>query len=343
MKVSVPVQEYGEYKIRLMEDSDAPAVVALYRAVYGDHFPIKEMYDPDYIIRQQEEGLMYRVVAVDAAGKVLAHHAMYRLEETYHGLYEGGQGMVYPEHRGKGFSNVLQDYIGRVLGPAAGLEEFWGESVTNHVKMQKAALFVGVKETGIELEVMPAESYEAEKSAPGRVGAVVCNLVVREKPHRVFLPAPYAEVLKRIYENAKRKRQLEAATEPLSAAVQTRHAVTYIASAGVLRISVFEAGGDMGEVIAGLVDKYTAAGAVVFQVLLPLDKAYSGALTEALNKQGFFFSALVMRWFDADGLLLQKLAHPTDYDAIQIYSDFAKELLRFVIQDRMRVEAPTAG
>jgi len=343
MKINVPAQEYGEYKIRLMEDGDAPAVVALYRAVYGDHFPIKEMYDPQFIIQQQEAGLMYRVVAVDATGKVLAHHAMYRLEETYHGLYEAGQGMVYPEHRGKGFSNVLQDYISRVLGPAVGLEEFWGESVTNHVKMQKAALFVGVKETGIELEVMPAESYEAEKAAPGRVGAVVCNLVIREKPHTVFLPAPYADVLKRIYENAKRKRQWEVAAASLPEAVRTSHAVTYIASAGVLRISIFEAGGDVGEAVAGLVDKYAAAGAAVFQVFLPLDKAYSGALTEALNKQGFFFSALVMRWFDADGLLLQKLAHPTDYNAIQIYSDFAKELLRFVIQDRMRVEAPTAG
>ncbi len=57
----------------------------------------------------------------------------------------------------------------------------------------------------------------------------------------------------------------------MSAAVQTRHAVTYIASAGGLRISVFEAGGDVGEMIAGRVDKYAAAGAVVFQVLLPLD------------------------------------------------------------------------
>jgi len=343
VQINIPVREYGEYKIRLMKDDDAPAVVALYRAVYGEHFPIKEMYDPRFIIQQQEAGLMYRVVAVDASGKVLAHHAMYRLAESYQGLYEAGQGMVYPEHRGKGFSNVLQDYIGQALGPAVGLEEFWGESVTNHVKMQKAALFVGVKETGIELEVMPAESYEAEKSAPGRVGAVVCNLAVKEKPHQVFLPAPYAETLKKIYENAKRKRQLETATEPLPETGRTSHAVTYIASAGVLRITICEAGPDIGEVISGLVDKYDAAGAVVFQVFLPLDKSYSGALVEVLNRRGFFFSALVMRWFDADGLLLQKLAHPTDYDKMLIYSDFAKDLLKFIIQDRLRTEALAAG
>jgi len=139
MKISIPDQDYGDYKIRLMRDSDAQAVTDLYRAVYGDHFPIKEMYDPEFIVKQQEAGLMYRVVAVDASEKVLAHHAMYRLAETYRGLYEAGQGMVYPEHRGKGFSNVLQAYIGGPLAAAVGVEEFWGESVTNHVMMQKAA------------------------------------------------------------------------------------------------------------------------------------------------------------------------------------------------------------
>jgi hypothetical protein len=63
MTIHVPPREYEGYKIRLMRDADAPAVVALYRAVYGDHFPIKEMYDPKFIIQQQEEGLMYRVRA----------------------------------------------------------------------------------------------------------------------------------------------------------------------------------------------------------------------------------------------------------------------------------------
>jgi hypothetical protein len=339
MSINIASQEFGEYRIRLMKDSEAPAVVDLYRAVYGDHFPIKEMYDPQFIVKQQEAGLMYRVVAVDAADKVLAHHAMYRLAETYHGLYEAGQGMVYPEHRGKGFSNVLQEYIGRQLAAAVGVEEFWGESVTNHVMMQKAALYVGVKESGIELEVMPATSYTAEKSAPGRVGAVVCFLVVREKPHTIFLPAPYAELLQQIYENGKRDRKFEAGTQALPEGILSRYVDTFISPAGVLRVSLFEAGKDVAEVMANLVKKYTAAGAGVLQVLLPLDKPWSGAATEVLNRQGFFFSALIPRWFDADALMLQKLIHPTNYDDMKLHTDFAKEMLKFVIEDRARVEA----
>ena len=66
-------------------------------------------------------------------------------------------------------------------------------------------------------------------------------------------------------------------------------------------------------------------------------------MTEILNRRGFFFAALVARWFDADGLMLQKLVRPTNYDDMKIHSDFAKDLLKFIIQDRIRAEALSAG
>lgn len=337
--IRVPVQEFGEYKIRLMRDSEAPAVVDLYRAVYGDHFPVKEMYDSQFIIQQQEKGLMYRVVAVDKSDKVLACHAMYRLEEAYPRLYEVGQGMSLLEFRGKGLSNVLEGYIVKVLLPAVGIEECWGEVVTNHVYTQRSAYKAGARETGIEFDVMPAESYEAEKSATGRVSVVVFSVAFKEKPHTIYLPAPYAELLPKMYDHGKRKRQFELRMQALSAGIQTRYAETFIASAGLLRISIFEAGQDASDIVDGLVQKYMAAGAEVFQVFLPLDKSWSGALTETLNRRGFFYAAVVPRWFDADGLLLQRLSKPTQYDELHIDSDFSKDLLKFIIQDRTRVEA----
>ncbi len=339
MTIAVSEQELGEYKVRLMQNTDAEAVVDLYRAVYGDHYPIKEMYDPQYIFEQQEAGLMYRVLVIDACGKVLAQHAIFRLGETYRGMYESGQGMVRREYRGKGFNDVLIGYIERVLIPAVVVEEWWGECVTNHVFMQKSGINAGAKEWGIELEIMPSESYETEQSAAGRVSAIVQSVTFRDKFLTVFLPLPYQEILRKIYEAGKRKRRFETSAEALPEAGQTRCAETYIAGAGVLRMTVLEAGPDADEVIASAVKKYTAEGAVVLQMFLPLDKPWVGALCEVLNRQGFFFSAVMPRWFDADALLMQKLVNPTDYDSIQIYSDFAKDLLQFIIRDRQRVEA----
>ncbi len=338
MKMAIPEQESGEYKVRLMQDTDAEAVVALYRAVYGDNYPVKEMYDPQYIIQQQEAGLMYRVVVINACEKVLAHHALYRLGETYRGMYEQGHAMVLREYRGKRFNDALLGYILRVLIPAVGVEEWWGEAVTNSMATQKSAISTGAKEWGIELEIMPSDSYETEKSASGRVSAVVQSMAIRDKLHTVFLPVPYQEILRKIYVAGKRKRQFEASALGLPEMGQTRCAETFIPGAGVLRMTVLDAGQDADEVMATAVKKFTAEGAVVIQVFLPLDKPWVGALIEVLNRQGFFFSAVMPRWFDADALLMQKLVYPTDYDSIQLYSDFAKDLLQFIIRDRQRVD-----
>lgn len=58
--------------------------------------------------------------------------------------------MVLPSHRALGLTNNLLIYLLRSVGPAVGGEEFWGESVTNHVHMQRASLAMeGVFETGI--------------------------------------------------------------------------------------------------------------------------------------------------------------------------------------------------
>jgi len=276
------------------------------------------VYDARYIIRQQEAGLMYRVVVVDACEKVVAHQALYRLEETYRGLYEAGHGMVLREYRGEGFNDVMLGYIARILIPAVGMEELWGESVTNHVFTQKSGIKVGGKEWGIELEVMPSDSYETEQSASGRVSTVVQSIVIRDKFHTVFLPAPYEEILRKIYDTGKRKRQLVVSAEGLPEAGNTRCTETFIAGAGVLRMTLLDAGPDADEVFASIVKKYTAEGAVVHQVFLPMDQPWVGVLTEILNRQGFFFSAIMPRWFDADALLLQKLAQPTDYGNINI-------------------------
>ena len=159
--ITVPDYPFDDFNVRLMQDGDAQGVVSLYKAIYGDDYPIREMYDTAFIIRQQEAGLMYRVVVVDASAKVLAHQALFRLSETYHGLYESGHGMVLPGYRGKGVSDATQAYIAGILIPAMGVEECWGEAVTNHTLSQKSALRVGVKENGIELDVMPGELYEA--------------------------------------------------------------------------------------------------------------------------------------------------------------------------------------
>jgi hypothetical protein len=166
----------------------------------------------------------------------------------------------------------------------------------------------------------------------------VVSVPLQEKPQTIYLPAPYAEILPKIYERGQRKRRYAPAAQALPETGETAYARTLIAGAGLLRVSVKEAGQDLPEVVEGLVQEYRSAGAEVFQVFLPLDQPWVGSATEVLNRKGFFFAAVVPRWFDADGLMLQRLVKTTQYDAMHIDSDFSKDLLKFIIQDRCRAE-----
>ncbi len=124
---------------------------------------------PAHIIDQQDKGIMSRAVISRRDGVLAAHQALFRTEDTYAGRYENGHGIVRDEYRGYGLNNDIMDYIYKVLAPAVGVEVIWGEAVANHIFMQKSALRMGARESGLELDLMPADSYVKEGSAGGRV------------------------------------------------------------------------------------------------------------------------------------------------------------------------------
>ena len=76
MEWGVPAREIGAFTMRPMRSQDAQGVVNLYREIYGDHYPIREIYDPEFILKQHEKGLMVRAVVVDAGQNVLGTQAL---------------------------------------------------------------------------------------------------------------------------------------------------------------------------------------------------------------------------------------------------------------------------
>jgi hypothetical protein len=56
-----------------------------------------------------------------------------------------------------------------------------------------------------------------------------------------------------------------------------------------------------------------------------------------LNRHGYFIGGILPRWFDQDGLLMQKLFCPPYFDEIQLHSDQTKKILSAVQEDWRRV------
>lgn len=63
-------------------------------------------------------------------------------------------------------------------------------------------------ETGLEVALMPAEAYDKERNATGRVAALLVFRAYVPKPHRVFLPPVYDSRLRRIYARLDDSREL---------------------------------------------------------------------------------------------------------------------------------------
>lgn len=74
----------------------------------------------------------------------------------------------------------------------------------------------------------------------------------------------------------------------------------------------------------------------VSQVWLPLASTSVGWAVERLRSRGYFLGGILPRWFDTDGLLMQRLYHTPDWDTIQILLDRSREIVRMVREDWQR-------
>jgi hypothetical protein len=255
-------------------------------------------------------------------------------------LYEWGVGLVLKECRNWGVNNRLGDFVCNEFVPGnPQIEELFGEAACNHPYMQRAIGRLNIVETAIEVALMPAEAYTREKSAQGRVATLAGFRRYKPKPHRIFLPPAYERELRGIYDRLDDVRDVALSEGEMPGARTTRAHLMVFDFARVARIAVPESGDDFPKLVSVLEKEALAKNAVVFQVWLNLTEPWVGAEVNILRERGYFFGGPLPRWFDGDGLLMQKLLCPPDFEGIVVASDVAKHLLEFIREDWRRATA----
>lgn len=316
---------------------DAEGIVSLFRAVYGEGYPIRIFYDAAAITAANREGTYLSIVVREPSGRVVGVNHLVRTA-PYEGVYEHAAGLTLKEYRGGGAMNRSQAYLYNEYTPGRPhIEELFGEPVCNHVTLQKAVERYGFIETAMEIALMPAEAYTTEKSAAGRVATLDVFRCYIPRPHRIFIPPVYETWLKKIYARLDDRRDMALSEGVLPADLPTQAQMTIFDFARVARIAVSAAGGNLAACIAGLENDARSKNAMVFQVWLNATEPEIGHAVEVLRARGYFFGGAFPRWFDGDGLMLQKLECPPDFDNIILWSDFSRELLEFIREDRTLV------
>ena len=324
-------------EIDIFRPADAVGVAALYRAVYGDNYPVNDVYDPHKLISQGITGEAYRVVARTDAGEVVGHIALYRSSPPNRNLYEIGQMMVRQDYRVGSLASRLFEYSLAELPARYNIEQLWGEAVCNHLVTQQMSAEGGFLPAAIEVDLMPAEAYTRAFSRPpdtvGRVATLAIFRAFKAKPQTIYLPAMYEEELSFVYSLFAFGHNFEVSRQELPDGAATCGRTDVFAAAGVARITLSAAGRDLAAYTEKAERQARAEGAVVFQVYYPLTWPWAGEVAGTLRRQGYFLGGALPRWFDDDGLLMQKVLTEPDFDGIFLYRKPAKKLLDYIRQD----------
>jgi hypothetical protein len=330
----VPEIEAGQcWEIDLFRPEDGEGVAGLFLTVYGEGYPIRTYLDPDRLREENASGRTISSVARTPRGDVVAHNALFR-SAPFEGIYETGAGLVHPLYRGgKGlFTGVIAHGLTKAA-PAFGLSGVYGESVCNHVFSQKACRSLGMTTHALEVDLMPAEAYVKEMAATGRVASLIEFISVKPRPQEVFIPAPYKDAFRFLYEGLGEERSLREAGAPLPSGRSSEVSGRYFDFAGVARIAVRSAGEDLPARMEAEESEMAAKGARILQAWLNLGEPWVGEAAGLLRSRGYFLGGLLPRWFDTDGMLMQKMDHRPHWEEIQLEFDRAKRITAAVRTD----------
>jgi hypothetical protein len=334
----IPIDPGQSFVVDELRPEDARGIAHLFFGEYGPGYPVDAYYFPERIVEENRNGNIHSVVARTPRGDIVGHGALYRSSPYHTDLYEIGQYIIHREYRTTFAAYKINEYIAGELVRKVRPDGVFGEAVCNHVISQKVSYLIGMKDMAVEIDLMPAKAYEKAKNAPGRVTCLILYLPFGDGLREAFIPPAYQREIESIVTGANLERRLTVASAGIPANLKSDVRVRFFGDAGVGRFNVVAAGADFPALVDKLEGEGEKNGIVVFQYFLNLATPWIGEAVENLRKRGYFLGGYVPRWFDGDGMLMQKLLAEPDFADIQLRSKNAKEILSFVRADWERTQ-----
>lgn len=329
-----------EFLIDTFRPEDAQEIAGAFRRVYGDHYPSPSVYDPASFIAANRNDRATSFVVRDGAGAFAGHVALVA-SAPFDGAREVAQGLVLPEYRGRGLLNRL---ISHAVDHARGrpdCELLFATAVCNHVVSQKSLLNVGFADAGFEVDYAPARLFFAEKSSQGRVATAFECRVLKRAPHRtMYLPAPYASLIRRILGRLEDERVFLDCPANAPRPAESDLAVSDLPTFDLLRTTIRDAGSGLAGELAAIESQARRDGRALAQAVVDLGSPNAGHAVATLRREGYWLGGLLPRWLDSDALLMQKTFHAPNFAGIKVHSRGGRALLDTIMADRATVAEP---
>ncbi len=322
-----------EWEIDLFREEDAEGVCNLFISVYGKDYPIKTYIDPVLLTEANRRGDVISSVARTEKGDIVGHNALFQ-SAPYKGIYESGAGLVHKNYRGgKGIFTGLFVHSLDVGVKSFNVELAYGEPVCNHVISQRLSYSHGLVTMAMEIDLMPAEAYSKEASSEGRVTTTLNFRTFIPKRHTVFIPQIYSKSIRFLYSEFDDQRDINISRGSPEPGSRTRVDIQVFEFARVSRLAIWDMGEDFEDVIQGIEEDLNKRGITVIQAWCNLGSPSTGWAVDVLKNRGYFFGGVLPRWFDTDGMLMQRLFHEPFWDSIMLYYERDREILSMIKDD----------
>jgi hypothetical protein len=323
----------SQFSIRPVTAGNAAHVAGVFRALYGDDFPIGYVYDADLLLAELAGGRLCAALACDGNSRAVGYISCYRCAPNAK-LWEVGNLLVVPEYSASSLALALTDYFLQPGNLARESNEgIVDEAVCHHYFTQVACAKVGMVDCALALDQLDGASFKQHRPETARVACLLQFLEYAEASVRCHLPRCYGDILRRVLEPLAPRRLLTAEA-PLPSSGATLASDDWWAAAGTWRVSVSRVGSDWADYLDRLLDAARERRAVSLLVVLNADQACIDAAVDALRQRGFFLGGLFPRWFGADGIMLQKLSGAApDFAGIKLYGRTAKDLRDAIAAD----------
>ena len=325
-------------QIVMVDAENAAKVGTIFRVLYGEDFPVRDVYQPEVLWREIEAGRLAAALAIDGENRPVGYISFFTPSPNPR-LWEAGNLLVDPDYA---HANVAGRLTGFFFNPQhnalQNCDGIFSQAVCCHYYTQVSGIKAGLVDCALELDLLDGASFKDGKSNKAGMARVSCVLSVKELSDPSvapqYLPARYEEKLRQLAAPL-RPRKFLPSTEALPLAGDTVRVDKYYELAKSWKVAVSSIGADWATAVTELLAEAKRRGIVSLQVVLNTACPAIGAATEVLRNQGFFFGGLAPRWFGSDGVMMQQLfdSEP-DFEETKLYSQEAKDLMAFIRADK---------
>jgi len=303
----------------------------------------EHIYYPDRLRALIESGLIISAVAVtkDDRKEIIAHNALI-FDDINDKIVEMGMAFTKQQYQNQGCGRKLGIFLLKEA-MKKGIIGILLDCTTAHIYSQKAAIGAGARECCILLGIDPqAQSWKHFSSQSQRTSNIIAYKKVPltstlrqfKQKNIIYAPEHHRDIIKKIYANLNEKPKFIDQNDAKIKLPETLSSIKVHTGKSYQQNATIEVksyGSDIIQQINKTVKRLCLDKFEVIYLLLNLEDPLTANMTVGFESLGFFFAGIIPGANNSDKLELQYLNNILiDYGKIQLYSDFAKELLAYI-------------